>query len=90
MEAGKSAGGSARGKGVDGEEGARRHGSLAPTSKGQGRKRGLADIKGRVGDQESDGAPEMGSAGMVGKAGRAEGRARLRAKAVTPRVGRSA
>lgn len=65
---GGEAGGSARG----GEEGAGRHGALAPTSKGQGRKRWLPDIKGRAGDREGGGAPEVNPAGTVGKAGSAE------------------
>lgn len=63
------AGGSARGKGADEEEGAGRHGALAPTSKGQRRKRWLPDIKGRAGDREGSGAPEVSPAGTVGKSG---------------------
>lgn len=75
------AGDSARGKGAVREEDASRHGALAPTSKGQGRKRRLPDIKVRAGDWEGGGAPKVSPAGTVGKAGSAERRAWVHAGA---------
>lgn len=86
----RRAGGSARGKGAGGEAGAGRRGVLAPTSKGQGRKRWLPDIKGRAGDREGGGALGVSPAGTVGKAGGAEGRPRVRVRALRTRGGREA